>query len=91
MEGSKRGSCTEQVIEWTYIRHLPCTARGATTGHLTSSCFFFAGRSTCKRCKQLIENQTLRIGREMDLGDYSTTHWHHLECWRDMKVKTLLG
>ena len=37
-----------------------------------------------KRCKQKIEKDELRVGREIDNGDYLMTLWHHLGCWGDM-------
>jgi hypothetical protein len=58
------------VRRWRLIGHFPILYNPLQRHH--------------KRCKQKIEKDELRVGREIDNGDYLMTLWHHLGCWGDM-------
>ena len=40
-----------------------------------------SGRSACKKCKALIEKDSLRLGKAYDNGDRVMTSWYHCACW----------
>jgi len=46
-----------------------------------------SGRAKCKRCKEPIAKDSLRIGSSYDRGDFVTTGWRHLAC--QVKPKAL--
>ena len=47
-----------------------------------------SGRSTCKKCKLLVENKSLRLGKAFDNGERVMTSWYHVVCWPVPKALT---
>ena len=50
-----------------------------TTVHLAE--LARSGRSTCKKCKQTIDKDALRLGKAFDNNGTPMKHWFHPACW----------
>lgn len=44
-----------------------------------------SGRAKCKKCKQAIAKESLRVGSRGMLGEHETVAWQCMECWKPPK------
>mmetsp|Transcript_7797 Transcript_7797/g.13369 ORF Transcript_7797/g.13369 Transcript_7797/m.13369 type:complete len:291 (+) Transcript_7797:52-924(+) len=45
-----------------------------------------SGRAACRTCKSKIEKDDVRVGAQKSMGDYDTTFWYHLMCFKVPKT-----
>lgn len=53
---------------------------GTMNEYLESS-YAPTGRAACKKCKDKIEKDSIRMGILMDSDHFSAKNWYHLDCF----------